>query len=81
MAKMNRLPQKAYIPSQSLVLTVMDMQPEYQVPCPICGKRTIDVTAPSDELVTIRHKCPHCKNIVLTPLKSGHNDNVPPIPA
>ena len=41
---------------------------EYSAPCPICEKRTIDISELPDKLVRLRLKCPHCRKIVKIPL-------------
>jgi hypothetical protein len=41
---------------------------EFTAPCPICKKRTLDISDIPETLIQIRHKCPHCKKLVITPV-------------
>ena len=45
--------------------SVKDDPFEYTAPCPICDKRTFDVSGLPESLVMVRYKCPHCRNIVV----------------
>ena len=40
----------------------------YIVTCPVCDKRTIDVSALPKSTIVLRYKCPHCRHIILVPL-------------
>jgi len=68
--------QKIYSPPQGMVSAVMEKQPDYTVPCPKCEKRAIDVSELPERLIKLRYKCPHCRNIVVTPLKAAVRDGV-----
>jgi len=46
---------------------------DYTAICPICEKRTIDVSDLPEHLIKLRYKCPHCHNIVTTPLIAANN--------
>ena len=61
-------PQIIYAPPPSAIDLAMDDALEYMIPCPICKKRTIDVSELPERLIRLRYKCPHCRNIVTTPL-------------
>ena len=63
--------QKTYRPPQSAALTVMEETPDYTVPCPICEKRAIDVSELPERMIKLRYKCPHCRNIVVSPLTAS----------
>ena len=60
--------QKVYKPPPALVWAVMEDTFDYIVPCPVCEKRSIDVSALPEHLIRLRYKCPHCNNLVVTPL-------------
>ena len=36
--------------------------------CPECGRRVFDVHGQPGSLISIRLKCPHCRNIVYIPI-------------
>lgn len=36
-----------------------------KIMCPSCKRRIVDVMKPTNESVTLRMKCPHCKLIVM----------------
>ena len=61
-------PQIIYKPPPCVVLAVAEDSLDYMVPCPICEKRTIDVSDLPERLIRLRYKCPHCRNVVQTPL-------------
>ena len=61
-------PQFIYKSPPSAVVT--DSVLDYSVLCPVCGKRTMDVSILPERLVVLQYKCPHCRNLVQTPLIS-----------
>ena len=63
-------PQKRYcLPKNySVEFGVMEDVLDYMVPCPKCDKRTMDVSSLPERPIRLKHKCPHCNNIVVTPL-------------
>ena len=60
--------QIVYKPPPALVWAVNEDTFDYIVPCPICDKRSIDVSDLPENLIRLRYKCPHCNNLVVTPL-------------
>jgi len=46
--------------------------PNFVLPCHICGKRVIDVSGRPKHTIKVRHKCPHCKNIVVTQILAAN---------
>ena len=62
--------QKIYSPPKGAAHMVREETLGYMVPCPICEKRAIDVSDLPERMIKLRYKCPHCRNIVVTPLKS-----------
>ena len=60
--------QIVYKPPPGVNCAVRDDPLDYTVPCPICEKRSLDVSVIPKQLIEIRYKCPHCRNIVQTPL-------------
>ena len=63
--------QRIYSPPQDTALAVMEEQPDYTVACPICEKRAIDISQLPERPIKLRYKCPHCRNIVVTPLMAA----------
>ena len=61
-------PQITYKPPQSVMMFVAEADMDYMVSCPVCEKRTMDVSELPDQLIALRYKCPHCRNIVRSPL-------------
>ena len=61
-------PQIIYKPPPSEVFTATDNMLEYASICPVCEKRTIDVSELPEHRITLRYKCPHCRNVVTAPL-------------
>ena len=63
-------PQKRYcLPEDyNVELAVMEDALDYMVLCPKCDKRTMDVSNLPERPIKLKHKCPHCNNIVVTPL-------------
>ena len=47
---------------------------EYTAPCPVCDRRTLDVSGLPESQVMVRYKCPHCRNIVVTYLAADGVD-------
>ena len=43
-----------------------EYSPDFMLPCPKCEKRAIDVSGRPERTIRVRHKCPHCGNIVVT---------------
>jgi len=43
-----------------------DYSPDFMLSCPKCEKRAIDVLGRPERTIRVRHKCPHCRNIVIT---------------
>ena len=66
---------RIYKPPQLAALMVMENQPDYVVPCPVCEKRALDVSELPERLIKLRFKCPHCRNIVVTPLMSDNRSD------
>ena len=64
----NKKTQKIYKPPSNMAFMVMEDQADYSVPCPKCGKRAIDVSEQQEQILLLRHKCPHCRRLVVTPL-------------
>ena len=64
-------PQKRYCLPQdcNIEFSIKDDVFGYVVPCPKCDKRTMDVSSLPEYPIRLKHKCPHCNNIVITPLK------------
>ena len=62
-----------YKPPQDEVYSVMEDFLEYKVSCPLCEKRAIDVSDLPERLIRLQYKCPHCHNIVQTPLIAQEN--------
>jgi len=60
--------QIVYKPPPALIWAVMEDAFDYIVSCPKCDKRTIDISALPESLIRLRYKCPHCNNLVVTPL-------------
>ena len=65
--------QIVYKPPPELAWTVNEDMFDYIVPCPVCEKRSIDVSALPEILIRLRYKCPHCNNLVVTPLVQEHD--------
>ena len=61
-------PQITYKPPQGVMMSVAEADMDYMVSCPLCEKRTMDASDLPEQVVTLRYKCPHCKNIVRSPL-------------
>jgi len=59
--------------------SVKDDPFEYTAPCPICDKRTLDVSGLPESMVMLRYKCPHCRNIVVIYLTAEDIDDMEPI--
>lgn len=76
-APAKKAPQIIYSPPQGVVSAFTNETLDYTIPCPICDKRTIDVSELPDRLIKLRYKCPHCRNIVTTPLVAAGEDSVP----
>ena len=53
---------------------VMDDVLDFMVTCPKCNKRTMDVSSLPERPIRLKHKCPHCNNIVVTPLVATTKD-------
>ena len=64
--KKYRLPQ--YILPANIEFGSMEDISGYTVPCPKCDKRTIDISDLPERLIKLRYKCPHCNNVVVTPI-------------
>jgi len=45
-----------------------EFAPDFTISCPRCKKRTIDVSGRPKQMIKVRHKCPNCSNIVVTPI-------------
>ena len=64
-------PYLIYLPPQGVLLADMEKQLEslhYMIPCPKCEKRALDASLLPTCQIILRYKCPHCHNIVITPL-------------
>ena len=46
----------------------VECAPAFMLLCPKCEKRTIDVSGRPERTIKVRYKCPHCSNIVVTPI-------------
>jgi hypothetical protein len=66
----NKHTKMIYAPARDETPSVINEQPKYIILCPICKKRVIDVSELPERLIKLRYKCPHCRNIVITPLVS-----------
>ena len=63
--------QGTYMAQQSPAFYVMEEVADYSVPCPKCEKRALDISEQSEQLLLLRHKCPHCRKLVVTPLMAA----------
>ena len=70
----NQKPQVIYKPPPSLLCAVTDEPLDYMISCPVCERRAIDFSELPERLINLRYKCPHCRNVVDTPL-IAENDN------
>jgi len=50
----------------------IDDAPDFIIPCPKCEKRAIDVVGRPERTIKVRHKCPHCRNIVVTAILAAN---------
>lgn len=50
----------------------INCKPNFIVSCPKCDKRAIDVAGRPERTIKIRHKCPHCSNIIVTPILAAN---------
>ena len=57
-----------YRPSPNISDVPVEDTLYYVVICPICKKRTIDVSPLPENTITLRYKCQHCRNIIKVPL-------------
>ena len=67
-------PRVIYKPPPSATCAVTEDILYYMVPCPVCEKRTIDLSELPERPIRLRYKCPHCRNIVITPLTAATYD-------
>jgi len=57
-----------YKPPPDGICCVAEESLDYTALCPVCEKRTIDISELPKHPIKLRYKCPHCRNIVTTPL-------------
>ena len=50
--------------------------PDFILPCPKCDKRAIDVLGRPERTIRVRHKCPHCGNLVVTAILATKSSKV-----
>jgi len=56
--------------SQKTMRSAEDEMLNHVIQCSICNKRAIDISELPDRPIKLRHKCPHCKNLIVTPLSA-----------
>ena len=52
---------------ENAVYAVAESAFEYTASCPMCNRRVFDTTNIPGNLIYVRLKCPHCRNIVNIP--------------
>ena len=57
--------------TQKICNSAEDEMLNHIIQCSICNKRAIDISELPDRPIRLRHKCPHCKNLIVTPLTAA----------
>ena len=62
---------KIYSPPKAAMRSAKDEILNHIIQCSICRKRAIDISELPDRPIKLRHKCPHCKNLIVTALAAA----------